>query len=339
MTESARGRGRAVVDGQVLLVQDSPMPPEPDAVPVLVRIAQVTRQLVGLAGLARRQMSGPLAPLSGPLILATAPLARVVGAGADATRPAVALRAGGRDVTPNRRGLAAAYPTAGGRLLVLVSAPGEGEEVWSRGSEQTGVSYGDRLASLLGWTPLTLRVERGLSVAEAGVALGSLLQCCVDEWPVPVERVVLVAHGTGGLVARAALALRTAPAGECWVDRTTELVALGTPRLTSASKPLTRGGRVLDQQLAGIVAAEPGLLDVPAVPTVSYVVVSDRAQLRGDPVGGVLGGLLWWRHRGPGRARDVRDLFPTAEHFEVSLADAPLVNHPDVHHALMSWLA
>ncbi|MFI2707419.1 hypothetical protein ACH5WX_07730, partial [Nocardioides sp. CER28] len=68
---------------------------------------------------------------------------------------------------------------------------------------------------------------------------------------------------------------------------------------------------------------------------VDYLVVTDRAASRPHPVGRALGGLLRWRRR----SRRVHDLFPTAERFEVSTRAHPLVNHPEIHDALLRWLA
>ena len=46
----------------------------------------------------------------------------------------------------------------------------------------TGTSYGDRLVDE-GWTPVYLRVNTGLPIAENGVALAALMERLVECWP------------------------------------------------------------------------------------------------------------------------------------------------------------
>lgn len=269
-----------------------------------------------------------------------APVARLAGPPAGRTvRRALAVRVGGRDLVPDPESLAAAYPDATGRILVLVPGAGEDERVWQTGVEQTGASYGDRLAALLGWTPVTLRHDPGADLSVTGLELGGLLQQLVDGWPVPAERIVLLGHGAGGLVARGACGVQSLGATP-WRPLVTELIALGTPHLAAWQQPVTRGvGRVIDEALAGIVVVGRDVVDVPALPGVDYLLITDRTQTRGNPIGRALGELLWWRHRLPATRREVQDLFPTAERFEVSTGTQPLANHTDVHDALLRWLA
>ena len=69
--------------------------------------------------------------------------------------------------------------------------------------------YAARLAAEGAWTPVVLRANTGLPIADNGVALASLLDDLVASWPVPVRRVALVGHSMGGLVMRAACAVVT----------------------------------------------------------------------------------------------------------------------------------
>ena len=66
--------------------------------------------------------------------------------------------------------------------------------------------------------------------------------------------------------------------------------------------------------------------------------VAERPLLRPGPLGSLLGGVVWWRHRRGGRPRHVVDLFPEAESFELAPGE-PLTNRRDVHDALLRWLA
>lgn len=323
-----------VVHGHVVHAEDEPLerlpePAQPAGGPagLIAGVGEVVRAALRLAALARRH--------AGPLAIAATPLARVVVGTTD--RVPVALRVDGRDVEPEA--LAAGAPHAGGHLVVLIPGAGEDEQAWQAGSDSTGATYADRLAATLGWTPVLLRHDRGHEVAATGVVLSSLLQRLVDSWPVPVERIALVGHGTGGLVVRSAGGLRALTDGP-WQDLVTDVVLLGTPTLGVTAQSLSGSvGRRVDEQLAGIAVVDAAVLDAPLLEHARYVAINDVVSTRANPIGRLVGDLLWWRHRTPGRPRQARDLFPTAERFEVSAAGAPLANHPEVHSALLDWLA
>jgi hypothetical protein len=247
--------------------------------------------------------------------------------------PVVTLRVDGRDRPVDPDVVARLAVDGSGRVLVLVPSSGGDERTWQRGVDGTGSTYGDRLAALLGWSPVLLRHD-GDGPAEGAPVLGSLLQRLVEAWPVPVTRIVLVAEGDGGLLVRGALGVRP-PGPRPWTALVTEVVALGTPQLGTDREPRSGVERRLEEELAGLVVVGPEVLDVPPLEHVDYLLVADRAAGRPHPVGRVLGGLLWWRQR----SRRVHDLFPSAERFAVPAHAHPLVNHPEVHDALLRWLA
>ena len=72
---------------------------------------------------------------------------------------------------------------------------------WSR----EGHDHGAALARELGFTPVYLHYNSGLHVSINGHALAAQLERLLDAWPVPVERLVLLGHSMGGLLARSAL--------------------------------------------------------------------------------------------------------------------------------------
>src|SRR5207237_1064327 len=75
----------------------------------------------------------------------------------------------------------------------------ETDDAWGLGSLP---SYGSRLRSDLGYTPLYLRYNSGLHISDNGRRLAALLEETVESWPVPVEEIALVGHSMGGLGAR-----------------------------------------------------------------------------------------------------------------------------------------
>lgn len=275
-----------------------------------------------------------------PLQLTVGPLGRAVQQQAEApTRPPLSVRSLGEDVEVTPEAVEAAYPHATEWLAVFVPPQGSDETTWRTAGDAPVPGYPARLAGLLDWTPVHLRVDDTVPLANTAVELSALLQDLVESWPVAPTRIALLGHGTGGLVARGACGVR-ADGPAPWTSLVTDLVALGTPSLAARRQRGSRDlGRRLDERLAGIVSDDDALVDVPALGGVRYVLVSDRLTAEPNPLGRMFGNALWWRQRATMRQRKARDLFPTAERYEVSTADGPLTNHPEVQHALLQWLA
>lgn len=318
-------------------------PGGPDPVRAAQSVTQgVTEGIAGKVGLGLGLIKATAGLGFRLLGLARAPLALNVGPlgrtqqQATLERPPVAVRSLGEDLDLSPEVVEQAFPHATEWLVVFVPARGADESAWRRGS---GSGYPAQLAGLLGWTPVHVRADDTVPFGTSGVELSALLQDLVDAWPVPPTRIALVGHGTGGLVARGACGVRSDDE-QPWTDLVTDVVALGTPWLVA---PVQRGsrdpGRRLEERLAGIIAGEDTLVDVPPLEGARYALVTDETTTSPNPVGRVLGDLLWWRQRATLRSRKARDLFPTAERYEVSTAQSPLTNHPDVQHALLQWLA
>lgn len=268
----------------------------------------------------------------------------------------LAVRVGDADVELTHRSLTSAFPMATGSVAVFVHGLTGSESQWRRDAEQQGRTYADTVAEV-GWTPIMVRANTGLSLRENGVALSSLLDRLMEEWPTQIDRIALVGHSMGGLVIRAASAVVSAepaaPSG--WVDRVTDVVTLGTPHLGA---PLARGvedgsrllarlpetaafGRILDWRSVGVDGLVAGLdEEVPALPHARYRLVS--ATLTRDPrhpLGRLVGDLLVRTSSAYGTGRSGRRLFPDAETLHVpATSHAALLNHPDLHAALRRWL-
>lgn len=248
----------------------------------------------------------------------------------------VRLRKDGADLGTDRASLAAAHPEAGERLLVLLPEPTQAERVWD--GEQG--SYAERLSRLLDWSPVQIRVPAGADdqSAGAGVELSALLQSLVDNWPAPLNRIAVVASGDAGLALRAAGAVATRHP-QPWQRLTSDVVLLGTPHLvvppSVGSSPLGRG---LEAELAGVITEDRARPDLPALQA-RYLLITRRARVEGNPIGALLGSLVWWRDRSRRRPRQARELFPGAELHHVGDPGQPLAAHVEVQDALMRWLA
>jgi pimeloyl-ACP methyl ester carboxylesterase len=266
----------------------------------------------------------------------------------------LSIRRHGRDVVRDADGLAAAYPDATGQVVVFLHGLGESDDSWNRHTSGLEGSYADRLAAEGRWTPVLLRANTGLPIAENGVALAGLLDDLVAHWPVPVRRIALVGHSMGGLVIRAACAVVT-DAPTRWNGLVTDVVTLGTPHLGA---PLERTvhagaqllgllpesapfGRILEYRSVGILDLRGGLApDVQHLPHARYrLVAATLATSRRHPVSELLGDLLVRYPSAVGRPRRGRALFPDADVLHVRGGHFDLLNHPEVDAALRDWLS
>ncbi len=197
---------------------------------------------------------------------------RLVGGGVDALLAPLAVRPGGRSSSPrsSRReallaalngilgdhleassnplaipmSLQAALPEAGGKVVVLAHGLCMNDLQWRR----RGHDHGAALARDLGYTPVYLHYNSGLHTSINGRAFAGLLENLIQQWPVPVEELVIVGHSMGGLISRSALHYAEA-AGHAWPRRLRKIVFLGTPHHGAA---LERGGNGVDAILEAL---------------------------------------------------------------------------------------
>jgi pimeloyl-ACP methyl ester carboxylesterase len=266
----------------------------------------------------------------------------------------LSVRRHGRDIARDADSLAGAYPDATGEVVVFLHGLGESDDAWRHRAAETGGTYPDRLEADGRWTPVLLRANTGLPIAENGVALAGLLDDLVEHWPVPVRRLALVGHSMGGLVIRAACAVVT-DAPSQWNELVTDVVTLGTPHLGA---PLERTvhagarvlgllpesapfGRILEYRSVGILDLRGGLApDVQHLPHARYrLVAATLASSYRHPVSELLGDLLVRYPSAVGRPRRGRALFPDADVLHVRGGHFDLLNHPEVDAALSDWLS
>ncbi len=148
------------------------------------------------------------------------------------------LRRGNHALKLDRTSLEAALPDASGRVLLLVHGLCMNDLQWTR----AGHNHGEYLAASQGFTPIHVRYNTGLHIADNGRDLCALLEKLVSEWPVPVEELVILGHSMGGLVARSAC-LDAEQEKLAWRKSLKRMVFLGTPHFGA---PLERGGHWVD---------------------------------------------------------------------------------------------
>jgi pimeloyl-ACP methyl ester carboxylesterase len=162
---------------------------------------------------------------------------------------AMSLHGGGKQLSPQAAELAAQLPQCGGRVLVLLHGLCMNDLQWSR----EGHDHGAALSRDLAFTPVYLRYNSGLHISINGHALAQQLEFLLQAWPHAVERLVLLGHSMGGLLARSALHYGQ-QAGHRWPERLDDLVFLGTPH---HGAPLERAGHWVDLVLGATPYAAP----------------------------------------------------------------------------------
>jgi pimeloyl-ACP methyl ester carboxylesterase len=246
------------------------------------------------------------------------------------------------------------------RLVLFVHGLGETEHAWRLyGEASAGEGYAERVASATGATPLLLRYNSGMRIADNGTALSLLLTDLWNRWPEPVRRLDLVGHSMGGLMLRHAChhAVQT---GQPWVGAVRRMIYLGSPhrgaplahRVDQLATQLSRWsrslatrsgaelapgmrswGEFLDRRSAGIRDLVAGVSDteVPLLAHASHhAVAACVTSSEHHPLANALGDLLVPVDSARGALTDVEPL-TSSHHFH-------LLNDPDVHEHVMRWL-
>lgn len=273
----------------------------------------------------------------------------------------IGIRRDGRDVPLTPEGLAGAYPQASDALVVFLHGLCETENYWDRRSRPrpadrtSAPSYGTRLEADEGWSPVFVRANTGLTLAETGVALSSLLTRLVEAWPTEVRRIALVGHSMGGLIARAACAV-SLEQDEPWTDKVTDIVTLGAPHTGSpVERSIARGirlaahapellplARIFEQRSVGVLDLHDGMPDdTAAVPHARYhLVAATLSRSSRHPLASTVGDYLVQYRSAVGLLPGGVEMFPGADVLHVPEADHfDLLNHDDVYAALRRWLA
>ena len=164
----------------------------------------------------------------------------------------MAFRHAGQTLVLERFAMRSHLRAATPRLLVLLHGLCMNDLQWQR----AGHDHGDALARELGFTPIYLHYNSGLSVSTNGRILAQLMEHLFDAWPVPIERLAMLGHSMGGLVARSALhhGALIQRGGLRWPARVNDLVCLGTPH---QGAPLERAGHGVDVLLSAAPYAAP----------------------------------------------------------------------------------
>lgn len=278
------------------------------------------------------------------------------------------LRATGAPLEISKAALSAVFPRPGRRLLVLAHGLCMNDLQWTR----DGHDHGAALARDLGYAPVYVHYNTGRHISTNGRDFSDLMQTLLREWPHPIERLTLMGHSMGGLVAHSACA-HASRVGHAWVERLDQLVFLGTPHfgapleragtrvdfllgISPYSAPFARLGKIrsagikdlghgyrCDEDWQGPTGRRVGRLP-PALPARvrCYAMAASRQARPGTRGGTMRGDGFVPVSSALGRSRDGSvDLGVPAERQWVGfgLGHFDLLSHAEVYERIRSWLA
>ena len=266
---------------------------------------------------------------------------------------------GGHPIPLTTEGLAANLSSLSDQLCLFIHGLGCDEHSWRRtaatADDAPNQHYGQRLQAELGYTPLYLRYNTGLTVAYNGQQLAQLIERLLAAWPQPVRKLAIIGHSMGGLVARSACQ-HAADQDLPWLQQVQMIVCLGSPhqgaalerlghRITTAlhrSKVTAPLGKIAAARSAGIQNLRYGLraLDRPnqtpaALPGVALRFIGANLAKNPDhPLGHLLGdGLVTLRSAtAPTLPGDVATVKLGGLHHMA------LLNEPRVYQQIRQWL-
>jgi len=175
-----------------------------------------------------------------------------------------------RPLPLTRASLLRTTPSPTRKLCILVHGLGGHEGVWlydDPADAENSINYGALLARDLGFTPLYVRYNTGVAIADNGKRLAVLLSALLECYPGAVDELVLIGHSMGGLVLRSACHY-DARHQATWASKVTHVFYLGTPHaganlekfghaathmLLSTPNPITRMiGNILNLRSQGV---------------------------------------------------------------------------------------
>ncbi len=218
------------------------------------------------------------------------------------------LRRDGQALVLEREALAAAIPSASGRILVLAHGLCHHDLHWRRNQHDHGAA----LAADAGFTPIYLRYNSGLHISTNGRTFADRLEALLRAWPAPVDELVIIGHSMGGLVARSACE-HAGRSGHDWRRHLRKLVFLGTPH---HGAPIERGANWVNVVLEGS----------------PYTAAFARlGRIRSDGISDLGCGRVLdedWKDRDPfARARVARTTVPLPEGVECYALAATIARH------------
>lgn len=136
-----------------------------------------------------------------------------------------------------------------GKILLMIHGLCMNDIQWT----WKGHNHGESIAKSLGFTPVYLHYNTGLHISKNGQNLHRILEDLIENWAVPVEKMIILVHSMGGLLTRSALYYESKNE-QSWSKYLTKIIFLGTPHHGS---PLERIGNYIDRTLEAIPYVKP----------------------------------------------------------------------------------
>lgn len=249
------------------------------------------------------------------------------------------------------------HETGTGKVLLFIHGLCLNDGHWIRDDKNPG----EALAKELGYTPVYLRYNTGLPIADNGQALAGILEDLLQNWPQPVTELVIIGHSMGGLVARSACH-HGGLNGHDWLRQLRSMVFIGSPH---HGAPLERGGnwvnyamdlspyaapftRIAKKRSVGITDLRDGSIThtkqefVPLPTDVDcYAMAASLGKKRGGIGAQLIGDGLVPLDSALGHSKDpARTLLIPKSHQWLGLETGhlELLGHPGVYAQLRDWL-
>jgi pimeloyl-ACP methyl ester carboxylesterase len=139
------------------------------------------------------------------------------------------------------------------KVVILIHGLCMNDLQWRTGADASIQDHGLSLEAELGFTPVYLRYNTGLSIEQNGRELAKKISLLQSHWGQTITEIAVVGHSMGGLVARHAIAAahkQKLP----WLGLLKKVVFLGTPHLGA---PLEKAGHWIDMILGSTAYSAP----------------------------------------------------------------------------------
>ncbi|MCP9766390.1 hypothetical protein EGI22_00630 [Lacihabitans sp. LS3-19] len=115
------------------------------------------------------------------------------------------------------------------KICILVHGLTNNETIWSFPDQS---DYGTLLQNELDYSPFNLRYNSGLHISDNGKAFSKKIQELVDNYPIEIEEISIIAHSMGGLITHSACYYAQLEQ-MVWAKKVKNIFLLATPHFGS----------------------------------------------------------------------------------------------------------
>ncbi len=227
----------------------------------------------------------------------------------------------GQEIQLKKEEIIKRYPNLNSKICILIHGLTNDETVWGF-KEDNKTNYGTLLQNDFGFTPFFVRYNTGLHISENGKQFSQLINELIENYPIEISEINLIAHSMGGLVTRSACYYGPLQ-GTNWSNKLNKLIFLGTPHLGA---PLEKFGNVLTNLLK-------------TIPSSYTKLAGNIIDLRSDGIKDLRYGYLIdedWKNQHPDALlRNNKKTIPLLGHVDYYLITGTLTQDPK--HLISEW--